>query len=463
MTQPWFDLRSQSESQGSCFTASAGWNGCGSAAHFTRRRWLQATGAFGAVSWLGPIAQALAKQAETTTRNEPARSIIVLWLQGGPSQLETFDPHPGTDIAGGSRAIETRQKGVLIGEGLPRTAEILDRVSLVRSVTSKEGDHERAIYNVKTGFRPDPTLVHPSLGAIVCHQTESEDQGQIDIPRHVSILSEAFPSRGGYLGPRFDPFITGDPRNPLPDLNRPVTEERFRNRLQDLQQVVDAEFARGRIRRPGVGVDVAKELTDSALRMMDSQQLTAFDVSHATAAEREAFGDTPFGRGCLAAVRLIETGVRCVEVTLSGWDSHINNHEIHAGLLKTLDPAFAALIQTLEDRDLLSRTLVLCAGEFGRTPTINPAGGRDHWPHGFSVALAGSGLRPGQTLGATSPQPKLDPDNPLQDLQNEIRLQDLHATILTALGIDPHLELPTPIGRPMTLTDQGRPIRELLG
>lgn len=436
--------------------------GCGSAVHLDRRNWMGAAAAFGVAGWLTPVSSLLARQADSPRRRGPAKSVIVLWLQGGASQLETFDPHPGTDIAGGSTAIETSIKGIEIGSGLPRVAEKMERISLVRSVTSREGDHERAIYNIKTGFRPDPTLIHPSVGAIVCHQTEEEDRERIDIPRHVSILSSDSPSRGGYLGTRFDPFKTDDPNQPLPDLLRPVDDARYRQRLSDLNYVVDREFARGRIDRPGIGVNVARDLTQAALKMMDSKQLAAFDVSNATAAEREAFGATPFGRGCLAAARLIETGVRCVEVTLPGWDSHINNHEIHAGLLKELDPAFAALIDRLEERDLLESTVVMCASEFGRTPTINPAGGRDHWPHGFSVALAGGGIRGGQVIGKTSPRPKLDPEHPEYDLEGPVTVQDLHATILTALGIDPATEMMTPIGRPMTLTDKGVVLRELL-
>lgn len=437
-------------------------SGCGSLVHLDRRNWMRAAAAFGVAGWLTPVSQVLARQAENQSARQPAKSVIVLWLQGGPSQLETFDPHPGTNIAGESKAIETRLKGVQVGDGLPQVADKLDRISLVRSVTSREGDHERAIYNIKTGFRPDPTLIHPSVGAIVCHQTEDADRDQIDIPRHISILPDQFSSRGGYLGTRFDPFKTGDPNQPLPDLVRPVDDDRYRRRLTDLTEVVDREFARGRINRPGIGVNVARDLTQAALKMMDSAQLAAFDVGNATAAQRDAFGDTAFGRGCLAAVRLIETGVRCVEVTLSGWDSHINNHEIHAGLLKTLDPAFAALINELESRDLLQSTVVMCAGEFGRTPTINPAGGRDHWPHGFSVALAGGGVQGGRVIGATSPNPKLDPEQPMLDVENKVDVQDLHATILSALDINPALELQTPIGRPMTLTDQGRVLTELL-
>jgi uncharacterized protein (DUF1501 family) len=177
-------------------------------------------------------------------------------------------------------------------------------------------------------------------------------------------------------------------------------------------------------------------------------------VSPEPARLRDAYGQTPFGRACLAARRLIEVGVRCVEVTLSGWDTHANNHEGHRTQAAILDPAFSALIQDLKDRRLLSRTVVICAGEFGRTPGINPLGGRDHWPNGFSVVLAGGGLRGGLALGATDPEGRRDPADP-------VTIGDIHATVLNAVGIDPARVLSTPSGRTVRLAE-GTPIRRLV-
>ena len=403
--------------------------------------------ALAGLGWLTPLGHSLARQAETS--REPAKSVILLWMGGGPSQLETFDPHPNSAIAGGTKGIATAAKGIQLAEGFERLAERMGSVALVRSIVSKEGDHERGTYLMKTGYRPDPTVEHPSIGAICCHELPVSGT---EIPRHISILTSQWPSRGGFLGGEYDAFQVGDPAGTLPDVASPVPSDRDRRRLEDLN-VVERAFARGR-RRP-VDSTLHRETIGRARTMMSSEQLHAFDVAREPAAIRAEYGDTPFGRGCLAARRLIEVGARCVEVTLEGWDAHVNNHEIHRNLLKTLDPAFAALVADLKRRDLLERTVVLCGGEFGRTPKVNLAGGRDHWTNGYSVALAGGGLRGGIALGQTDPAGKADPDRPAS-------IADLHATVLTSLGLDPSQENIDPATtRPIKLSE-GKAIRELI-
>lgn len=410
-----------------------------------RRDFLRLAGLAG-VSWLTPVGHYLARAAERS--REPASSVIMLWMQGGPSQLETFDPHPNTAIAAGTGAIKTAVKDVLVAPGLDRTAEEMGSVALVRSMTSKEGDHERGTYTMKTGFRPDPTVIYPSLGAICCHELPAAG---VDIPRHVSILPGQWAARGGYLGDRYDAFRMDDPAGPVPDTQSFLPKGRDEQRLEHLD-VVEKAFARGREKR--VADTLHRETVAGARKMMTSEQLQAFDVSREPAAVRKMYGDTPFGRGCLAARRLIEVGVRCVEVTLSGWDTHANNHTQHRKQLDVLDPAFSALLKDLRERKLLDRTVVVWAGEFGRTPTVNPAGGRDHWPKGFSVALAGGGIRGGTVVGATDPAGKADPTDP-------VNVGDLHATVLTAVGIDPGKVIQTPIGRTVKFAE-GKPLKALL-
>jgi uncharacterized protein (DUF1501 family) len=292
-------------------------------------------------------------------------------------------------------------------------------------------------------------VVHPSIGAICCHQLPLAGA---EMPRHISILPQQWPGRGGLLGNQYDAFQTGDPRQKVPDITAAVDAARDAARFAD-QRVVDAAFAAGRARQ--VEASGHSTLTDRARRMMSSEQLTAFDVLAEPAAVRASYGDTPFGRGCLAARRLIEAGVRCVEVTLEGWDSHANNHEIHAQRLAVLDPAIAGLLADLRRRGLLERTIVMCGGEFGRTPKLNPLAGRDHWPHGFSMLLTGGRIRGGYVRGQTDPEgTRVAPDN-------GTRIADLHATVLTALGIDPAHEEMAAIGRPIKLSD-GQPLADLL-
>ena len=423
---------------------------CHSADHFSRRTLLQRGGAAGLL-WLTPLARLLAREEETAPRGRPAKSVIILWQAGGPSQLETFDPHPDSKISFGTRDLATAAPGIRLADGFGHLAELMMDVALVRSVVSKEADHERAVYNMKTGYRPNPTVVHPAIGAVVCH--ERDDAG-VDIPRHISILPGQWPSRGGYLGAQYDAFQVQDPGDPVQDVTPQVTETRLDTRMQDLA-VVEQAFARGRPARLDAETTLHQHSMAQARRIMSSAQLTAFDVNRAPAAQRAAYGDTPYGRGCLAALRLVEAGVRCVEVTLDGWDTHVNNHELQRKRVAVLDPAFAALLHDLRTRGLLESTVVLCGGEFGRTPKLNAVAGRDHWPYAFSVALAGGGVRGGQAFGTTDPTgEKSEPDHP-------VKVEDLHATIQHALGINPAKELLTPVGRPLALSD-GRVIKRLL-
>ena len=412
---------------------------------------------------LSQIADRLAQASDSAREDsqgrpsKTARSLIVLWMQGGPSQLDTFDPHVGSKIGGDVKAIATSIPKIDIADTMPQTAEWLHTGTLIRSMVSKEGDHERASYHLKTGWRPDPTLVHPSIGAVLCHETTDS----IEIPRHITILSGQWPARGGYLGGDLDAFQLNDPEQPLPNLESPAPNADVQARLQKLSTMVESEFARGRFANLNRDKTQHVTATQRAIAMMGSSQIKAFNVQDEPLAIRNQFGDSSFGRGCLAAVRLIEEGVRCVEVELSGWDSHINNHELQSGRCKILDAALASLIRELKARDLLDSTLVVCGGEFGRTPEINVAGGRDHWPSGFSTFLAGGPIRRGYVHGATSDSPSRESEKNWDEISDKVTVPDLHATLLTALGIDISLEIKTPIGRPMVLSE-GNPVKAVL-
>ena len=405
----------------------------------------------------GSVWTALAESlAHAPAGSNKPKSLILLWLQGGPSQLETFDPHPNSPIGGSTQAIATSLKNVSIAKSLEQTAEIMHLGTLIRSMTSKEGDHERATYNMKTGWRPDPTLVHPSIGSVLCHQSE----GNIEIPRHVSIQAGQWPSRGGYLGSQYDPFQLNDPKDPLPNLRSPIANKQFQQRIDDLE-ILEKGFRKGRLSNLESDKTLHSISTQRAMKMMSSEQIQAFEIDREPKSVRDPFGDTAFGRGCLAAARLIEQGVTCVEIELSGWDSHIENDSLQAGRCRILDPALASLIKLLGERGLLESTVVVCTGEFGRTPRINIADGRDHWPNGFSTMIFGGPFRRGYVHGQTTHELLENKEDPLKGVKDPVGIEDLHATILHSFGIDPAIESITPIGRPLAIS-QGSLIANLL-
>lgn len=395
---------------------------------------------------------ALDSRAAERRGRERARSLILVWLGGGASQLETWDPHPGTKIGGPTRAIPTNLPGLQIAAQYPLLAEEIGSLSVIRSLVSKEGDHERGTYTLKTGYRPDVTLQHPSLGSLLTHQKPVPG---LEIPQFISLANSQWPGRGGYLGDIYDAFRVPNPGANIHNMRSPVAETpRQQRRLENLE-VLSRGFQRQR--RLQTSQTLHQETVTQALKMMSSDQLKAFDLGDEPQQLKNSYGDSPFGRGCLVARRLVEQGVRSIEVTLEGFDTHASNFEGHDTQAALLDPALSTLLADLRQRDLLESTIVLCLGEFGRTPNINPLDGRDHWPSGFSCLIGGGGLRSGQIIGATDPEGKAkQPEDPVQ-------VSQLMATVLAAFGIDWETELIVPkISRPLTLTDGGEPLRRLL-
>jgi hypothetical protein len=394
---------------------------------------------------------ALEPAAAEKRGREREKSLLVLCLSGGPSQLETWDPHPGTKIGGPTRAIKTSIPSVKIADSFPLLADQLHRLSVIRSLVSQEGDHERATYVVRTGRRPDQTMRHPALGAIV---SKEHPNPALQIPAFVSLAPHygLDSPRGGYLGAEYDAFEVRRPGKSARDREQPHARERLQRRLANLQ-VVSSVFRR----RRGAALDrtMHQRTVDAAVRMMTSDQQKAFSIDEEPQATRAAYGDSVFGRGCLVARRLIEQGVRAIEVTHENYDSHANNFERHTKNAVELDGAFAALLRDLSERNLLESTVVLCIGEFGRTPKINAEEGRDHWPSGFSCLVGGGGLRAGIVIGAT------DPTGERPAPENPIPIADLYTTILKTLNINPNHQVLTPIGRPMSYS-AGTPIRHLL-
>lgn len=422
----------------------------------SRRQILQA-GLGTGLSFLLPPLSVRATEKRGTER---PKSLIVLWMGGGPSQLESWDPHPTSAVGATVEKIKTTIPGLEISELLPRMAEQMHHVSLIRSMVSKEGDHERGTYYALTGYRPDPSVVHPSMTALISKQLTDST---IEIPQHISLASgDGFVvPRGGFLGAEYDAFRIFDPGRNVRNMRANVSDERQARRLESLTVVSSAFRQKRPLQAPET---LHQDLIEKALTMMSSEQLNAFSLELESKATVAKYGDSNFGRGCLVARRLVEQGVRAIQVVLQGFDTHVNNLEGQAKQFHILDPAFAALLSDLKERDLLDSTIVLCLGEFGRTPRLNPLEGRDHWPIGFSCVLGGGGLRAGAVIGKTDPHAAKEVDKKITDRtppQRPVSIPDLYATILTAMGLDPYEEIQSPIGRPFKFSE-GLPLTELL-
>jgi len=411
---------------------------------FSRRSMGQIAGGLG----LSLALPSLEGRAAERRGAERAKSLVTIFLGGAISQLESWDPHPGTPIGGETKSLPTTIPGLEISDFYPRVAEQIHHLSVIRSLVSKEGDHERGAAAVKTGYRPEATLVYPALGAIVAHERPNK---QLQIPQYISIGPIGFASRAGYLGGEFDPYRVTAPGTSGGNLRSTVSDTRQQRRLDSLA-VLSQQFAKGR--KQQTQATLHQHTIDAALQMMTSPQLKAFELDEEPQSVRDAYGPTDFGRGCLVARRLLETGVRSIELTLEGWDTHVENHAGQKSQAAILDPALAMFLQELASRDLLQSTIVLVISEFGRTPKINPLDGRDHWPTGFSCLVGGGGLKSGLVIGATDPTGEnIQPTDPIE-------IPNLYATLLRQLDIEFTKELITPIGRPMKLCS-GTPLDRL--
>lgn len=397
---------------------------------------------------------AMSARAANKRSIERPKSLITLWMNGGMSQLETWDPHPGSEVGGETKSIATSQPGLEISDFLPQMAEQMHNVTLIRSMTSLEGDHARGSAFVKTGYRLEPTLVYPALGAIAAHELPDP---QVEIPQHVSLGADNHFPRGGYLGNEWDAFRVFNPGRSMTNMNAGISESRMHNRKSGLD-FLGEQFTKN---RPSADKDTLhSETIRRALKMMSSEQLKAFEIDEEPTLVQAAYGDSRFGRGCLVARRLVEVGVRSIEVSLNGFDTHVNNHNGQKTQADILDPAFATLLTELQERDLLDSTVVLLISEFGRTPRINNAGGRDHHPHWFSSVVAGGGFQQGMVIGAT-PNAHVDDSKAKPKPDDPITVPDLYSTIMHTMGISYDDEFITPIGRPIRYSD-GQPLARLL-
>jgi hypothetical protein len=409
----------------------------------TRRRFLAA----GAGGFLG---FALRHEAEAlwSGARGAAQSLIVLWMDGGPSQIDTFDPRPGRKTGGPVRAIETSAPALRFSSLLPRTAQWAHRMSVVRSVVSPESEHDRGSYLLRTGFASTGRVMHPGLGSLIAYQKG----GPAGIPPVVSIRTPgALGAAGdaGFLGPEFTPFPVPDParaHEALKGLDGTV-EERLR-----LVESLNAGFSAD---RSGEAIDRRRTFLSLSRALKDSAFARALDLRDEKPEVLRDYGADRFGTGCLLARRLVEAGVRCVEVELGGWDTHSDNYREVGSRCAILDPAMSALYRDLDRRGLLEETVVVWMGEFGRTPDLNAQQGRDHWPGGFTVVLGGAGVGGGRAIG------ELDPDG-REIRKDPVRVPDLMATLLALMGVDPLRRHRTAQGGADRITDNGAPVKAAL-
>jgi hypothetical protein len=414
-----------------------------STGHVTRRAFLAGTAA-SAFGFRGAVARA-ADQLRAR-----GQACILLFMRGAPSQFETFDPKPGTPTGGPTKSIETAVPGLRIAEGWPKTAAAMADMAILRSLTTKEGEHARASYQAHTGYLPAGGVKHPCFGSVAAAELGDPS---FELPHFVAIGPNVDAQRigRGYLAASHAPFCVRPPQPPANvDLYSGVSRERFERRsrlLADLEE----DYARAGHRQV---VEDHRHVYESARKLVLSSRLPAFDLKQEPAAAVERYGKTPFGYGCLLARRLIETGVTFVEVELNGWDSHINNFAEHKRLSAEADPALAALVADLKDRGRLEKTLVIWMGEFGRTPKINARDGRDHYPQAFSALLAGGGIQGGRVIGGTSADGSEVSERP-------VTIPDFFTTLCQALSIDPRKEHMAALDRPMKIVEGGSPVKEL--
>lgn len=380
------------------------------------------------------------------------RAMILLFMQGGPSQMETFDPKPGTEHGGPTKSISTAVSGIEIAEGWEQTAKQMQDIAIIRSMTNKEGEHQRAVYQMHTGYIPSGSVKHPSLGANVARELAKQDR---ELPAVVTIGGGPGVGAGaGFLGVDYEPFnVSGPSVGNIPDhVDTLIGDQRFTRRLGLLNKL-DGEFA---ARGGETVVNNHRQIYDKSAKLVLSPLTKTFDIRQETAATRERYGDSEFGKGCLLARRLIEIGVTFVEVRMNGWDSHQDVFDGVKGLAQKCDPAMAALIADLKDRGLFDKTLVVWTGEFGRTPKVNARTGRDHWPRNFNALIAGGGIKGGQVIGETA-------NDGMGIVNDPVTVPDLFSSICKSLEVNPAKENMSPIGRPLKIVDGGQPVAKLFG
>jgi uncharacterized protein (DUF1501 family) len=377
-------------------------------------------------------------------------NVITLMMRGAMSHLDTFDPKPGREEQGETKSIATAIPGVRFGEHLPRLAGLADRLAVVRSLTTETGAHEQGTYLMRTSYPQLASVVHPAFGSWAVHVLGKRSR---DLPGYVLVGNGNEHPGCGFLDPAVTPVPLADPERGLENVTRPayLSQANFERRLA-LADRLDRDF---RTRYAGRQIAAYDQMVADAVRLMGSGDLAAFDIAREDEATRDRYGRSRLGQGCLLARRLVEGGVRCVEVEMNGWDMHRDLWDELPEKAGELDAALAALVEDLEARGLLASTLVVLATEFGRTPKINENAGRDHHPAVFSCVLAGAGIKAGVVHGASDERGHA-PD------RDAVSVADFNTTIAAACGLPYEQEFTAPNGRPFKIGGGGRPIAGVL-
>ena len=391
-----------------------------------------------ASGWLTSLA---AHAASTSSLRGKHKSCIVLFMSGGPSHIDTFDPKPA-NATSGFKPIATAVPGIKICDNMPKLATKMKDMAILRGMSTSEGSHGRARYFMHTGYREGVGgVVHPSLGSISSYFLSKPDD---DLPNFFSIGGQAYGA--GYAGPFHSPVEIYDPEKGIANLKAADSLAELDKRAQLLSELENSFVDRVQT----AGADAHRATYSRTVKLMHSEKAKAFDISQEPDSVRNAYGRSKFGEGCLLARRLIEAGVAFVEVVLNGWDTHRNNESKIKSLTESLDPAFSTLIADLKDRGRLDDTLIVWMGDFGRTPRLGRQGGRDHYPRAWSTVLAGGGLKTGQVIGGTDREGA-------NVVNGVVSAVDFMATICKALGINYEKNLYAG-SRPMRVVNKGEKV-----
>ena len=395
---------------------------CNSAEHtMARRQFLGGVlgGAAGVVGGLGALAQpSFAEQLK-----KEQKRVLVFNMAGGLSQLESWDPKPGTDTGGPFRAIPTSVPGVHISELLPKTAEQMHHLAVIRSINTRQGDHGKGSYEMFHGRRQTPGMVFPNIGAVMAKALGSDKRS---LPGHV-VVSNSTGGRGNnaaYLGPQFASISVGSGQPPKNSARPDGLEEQADLLRNDFRRQVNDQFT---ARRRTAKTDIYTQNYEQAISLMNQRDV--FDISKEPQAVQDRYGDSEFGKHCLMARRLLENGVTFVQVRHSNYDTHNENFNFHLEQLGEVDAPFSTIVADLHERGLLESTLIVMLSEFGRTPNINKYYGRDHWGNAWSVCLGGAGIQPGAVIGKTN-------ENGTAVAEREVDHGHLFHTYLRAVGLD---------------------------